>query len=190
MAAAEQALGARGWPVLLRDSGGSAVPHAPGILHLSLAFRPPDGPRCTLESAYEALALPLIRTLNRLGVEARFGDAPGSFCDGRFNLVVGTRKIAGTAQRWRARPGASAPGRGAVLAHALLLVEGDVAEWTGIVNAFYAAAGAPREHRPDTSTTVAECAGGAAVRTGWVERVRTVLASELTELLTNPASRA
>jgi len=186
--AARRDLAARGCPLLVRESGGTAVPHAPGILHLSLAFRPPERPVCTLESVYGALGLPLLRTLERVGLAAAFGDAPGSFCDGRFNLLVGDRKVAGTAQRWRARPGATAPGRGAILAHALLLVRGDVREWTDVVNAFYAAAGAPRNHDPRASVTITECLGDDSDE--WVERVRIVLAEELAALLTTPASRA
>jgi len=186
--AARRELAARGWPLLVRESGGTAVPHAPGILHLSLAFRPPERPLCTLESAYGALGLPLLRTLARLGVPATFGDAPGSFCDGRFNLLVGGRKVAGTAQRWRARPGSAAAARGAVLAHALLLVHGDVREWTDVVNAFYAAAGASRSHDPDASVTVAECLGDESDVA--VERVRGVLSEELEALLTSPVSPA
>ncbi len=181
-------LAARGWPVVVRDSGGTTVPHARGVLHLSLAFRPPDGTRCTLEAVYGALGLPLRRALDRLGIETRWGDVAGSFCDGRFNLVAQGRKIAGTAQRWRARPGASAPGRGAVLAHALLLVDADLRELTEAVNAFYAAAGAPRRFDPAASTTVAECLQRR--EDGLVARVRSVLAEELRSLLTTPASPA
>jgi lipoate-protein ligase A len=186
--AARRELAARGWPLLVRDSGGTAVPQGPGIVQLSLAFRPPERPLCTLESAYCALGLPLLRTLSRLGIDAAFGDVPGAFCDGRFNLVTRGRKVAGTAQRWRSRPGAAAPGRGAVLAHALLLVDGDVRELTAAVNAFYAAAGSPRRSEPAASITVAECLGGGG--NDLVERVRAVLAEELGALLTNPASPA
>jgi len=186
--AGRAALEAHGWPLLVRDSGGTAVPHAPGILHLSLAFRPPDHPLCTLESVYRAIGLPLLRTLSRLRIDAAFGDVPDSFCDGRFNLVAQGRKVAGTAQRWRARPGAASPGRGAVLAHALLLVSGDLLEMTNAVNTFYAAAGSSRRYESTASITVAECLGGN--DDALVERVRGVLAEELEALLTNHASPA
>ncbi|MGI9432191.1 MAG: lipoyl protein ligase domain-containing protein [Myxococcota bacterium] len=180
--AARAQLATRGWPVLVRDSGGTAVPHAPGILQLSLAFRPPEHPLCTLASVYAALALPLQRGLARLGVAAAFGDVPGSFCDGRFNLVAHGRKLAGTAQRWRARPGATSPGRGAVLAHALLLVSGDLTEWTETVNAFYSEAGSTRRYDPAASITVAECVGESGAPL--VEKVRATLLEELGTLLT------
>ncbi|MDH3687056.1 MAG: hypothetical protein OEP95_12565 [Myxococcales bacterium] len=179
--AARAQLAPHGWPVLVRDSGGTAVPHAPGILHLSLAFRPPERPLCTLDSVYAALALPLQRGLARIGVAAEFGDVPGSFCDGRFNLVTRGRKLAGTAQRWRARPGAASPSRGAVLAHALLLVSGDVTEWTRTINAFYAEAGSARRYEPAASITVAECVGESGPPL--VEKIRAILLEELSTLL-------
>jgi len=179
--AARTRLAPGGWPVLVRDSGGTAVPHAPGILQLTLAFRPPERPLCTLDSVYAALALPLQRGLARIGVAAEFGDVPGSFCDGRFNLVAQGRKLAGTAQRWRARPGATSPGRGAVLAHALLLVDGDLAEWTRVVNTFYAEAGSERRYEPSASITVAECVGESGPPL--VEKMRSILLEELGSLL-------
>jgi octanoyl-[GcvH]:protein N-octanoyltransferase len=188
LASARAKLGALGWPLLVRDSGGTTVPHTTGVLHLSLAFRPGDAAALTLESVYGALGLPLRNALRRLGVESTWGDVPGSFCDGRFNLVAKGRKLAGTAQRWRARAGATPPGRGAVLAHALLLVDVDRKELTDAVNRFYAAAGVPRHFDPDASITVAECLGSR--DDGLVERVRSVLVAELRSLLTNPASRA
>ncbi len=153
---ARRVLAAEGWPVEVRESGGSAVPHAPGIVHLSLAFRPPEGAPTTLESTYALLLEPLIRLVEGFGLPADVGEVPGSFCDGRFNLVVGGRKLAGTAQRWRAGPGPAIPGRGAILAHALLLVDVDRSEATGAVNRFYQVARADRHFDADALVTLAE----------------------------------
>jgi octanoyl-[GcvH]:protein N-octanoyltransferase len=158
-AAASRQLAEEGWPVLQRESGGSAVPHGPGLLQLSLAFRPPAGVRCTLESGYAALCLPVRSALAELGLDVRLGAAPGSFCDGRFNLLFEGRKIAGTAQRWRAGVASSTPGMGAILAHAILLVEGDREAWTSAVNRFYALAGGERRCHAGASVTVTECLG-------------------------------
>ena len=62
-----------GWPVLVRRSGGGAFPVCPGY-------------RTDLHHRQKA---------------ASVGDAPGAFCAGRHDLVVGHRKIAGLAQYWR-----------------------------------------------------------------------------------------
>ncbi len=57
---------------------------------------------------------------------------PVSFCDGRYNVTLDGRKLAGTAQRWR-RNGA---GRPVVLAHAALLVGAEREEMVEVVNTF------------------------------------------------------
>jgi len=154
--AASAALARSGWPVIVRESGGTAVPHGPGILSLSLAFRPPARIPCTLESTYDALCQPLEEALASLGVRAARGEVPGAFCDGRYDLAVAGRKLAGTAQRWRAGPGGPAPERGAVLAHAVLLVDVDREAASEALNRFYAAAGGERRADPAASITLRE----------------------------------
>jgi octanoyl-[GcvH]:protein N-octanoyltransferase len=155
-AAAAEALGAAGWPVLVRESGGSAVPQGPGILCLSLAFRPEKSAPCTIESSYDALCRPLEAALAKLGVACSRSEVRGAFCDGRYDLAVLGRKIAGTAQRWRAGPGGPAPGRGALLAHAVLLVDADLGEASAAVNRFYEAAGGERRCHAAASITLRE----------------------------------
>jgi len=160
-AAAAAALAAAGWPVVVRESGGSAVPQGPGILSLSLAFRPAPGTPCTIESIYDALCRPVEDALARLGVAAARGEVPGAFCDGRYDLAVLGRKIAGTAQRWRAGPAGPSPERGAVLAHAVLLVDVPLAEASAAVNRFYAAAGGARRCDTGASITLREALAAA-----------------------------
>jgi octanoyl-[GcvH]:protein N-octanoyltransferase len=150
-----------GWPVAVRESGGAAVPHGPGVLSLSLAFRPAAGSPATLESIYDALCAPLERALARLGVRSERGPVSDAFCDGRYDLAVEGRKLAGTAQRWRAGPGGPSPERGAVLAHAVVLVDLDRAEATAALNRFYAAAGSPRRAAAEASITLREALGAA-----------------------------
>ncbi|HEX6136493.1 MAG TPA: lipoate--protein ligase family protein [Casimicrobiaceae bacterium] len=163
----------QGWPVELRRSGGGIVPQGPGILNVSLA-QPIDGPPGGLaEHVYAHLCGVLARALATLGIDAQPRPLDGSFCDGRFNLAVGARKIAGTAQYWR-RGG----GRQAVLAHALLLVDADPAELAGRANAFETALGGEPRYRADTLTSVArEC--GARGGGDLPLRVRQLLAAEL-----------
>jgi lipoate-protein ligase A len=152
--AACAAFGAEGWPVRLRRSGGGVVPQGPGVLNLSLAYRPGGSPGHCADAVYSHLGAVLARALGWLGVEARSCAVPGSFCDGRFNLAVrgpeGERKIAGTAQYWR-----RAGERHAVLAHALLLLDTDTALLTARANAFEAALQSGRRYDAETLTTVA-----------------------------------
>ncbi|WP_421216556.1 lipoyl protein ligase domain-containing protein [Aeromonas enteropelogenes] len=143
-------LAAEGWPVFVRDSGGTAVPHGAGILNLSLLL-----PRTTTDLAhyYRQLGAPLLSLLAQHGLEGSYDFVPGSFCDGQYNLVIGGRKITGTAQRWLA------PGQdhgGAVLAQAMLLVAGDVDEGTRMASRFYELAGGELRFLPGTSTTLSQ----------------------------------
>jgi hypothetical protein len=58
----------------------------------------------------------------------------GAFCDGRYNVNLGGRKLVGTAQRWRRRP---SDGRYVVLAHGAILMENQREPMVAAVNAFY-----------------------------------------------------
>ena len=61
------------------------------------------------------------------------GATPNSFCDGAWNLSLNGRKVVGTAQR--IRPVGN--GQRRILAHALILVEGDLAAGAAAVDAFH-----------------------------------------------------
>ncbi|MGY4027201.1 lipoyl protein ligase domain-containing protein [Aeromonas rivuli] len=172
-AACEQ-LAREGWPVHVRDSGGTAVPHGPGILNLSLLL-----PRTAADLAhyYRLLGAPLLALLGEHGLEGSYDFVPGSFCDGQYNLVIEGRKVTGTAQRWLA------PGQdhgGAVLAQAMLLVAGDVNEGTRMASRFYELAGGELRFLPDTSTTLAHCIGWRGSEEQLVAQVRRRLQARLT----------
>ena len=141
---------ARGWPVRLRRSGGGVVPQGPGVLNVSLAYAVEGPPGTLAERVYADLCSAIARALATFGIDAQTRAVEGSFCDGRFNLAVGPRKIAGTAQYWR-----RAGGRQAVLAHALLLVDADAAQLSAQASAFEATIGSERRYDPGVLTTVA-----------------------------------
>jgi len=155
-AAAAAHLASEGIPCIPRDSGGGAVPVGPGTLMVSLAIPGDPGTGQTLESIYRMLSAPLLALLADLGIAAGFGAVPGAFCDGRFNLVSGGRKLGGTAQSWRLAGGS---GRRYVLAEAALRVAGDGGRDTALVSRFYSLAGAPRSFDPAAVTSLAELCG-------------------------------
>ncbi|MCB1385934.1 MAG: hypothetical protein KDJ80_08325 [Nitratireductor sp.] len=68
-------------------------------------------------------------------VTAHSAACPGSFCDGAWNVVVEGRKLAGTAQRWRATPA----GRVVLIHAAILIGTPDAALWP-VLGALQAAA--------------------------------------------------
>lgn len=145
-----------GWPraqrahaVQVRASGGGVVPQGPGVLNLSLLWPAATDAPAGTEAVYEALCTGLAAALARLGIAASPQAVSGSFCDGRFNLAVDGRKLAGTAQSWR-----RSAGRLVVLAHAVLIVGADPVELTEAANAFERDLGSGRIYRADALTSV------------------------------------
>lgn len=142
---------AEGWPVQVRASGGGLVPQGPGVWNLSLAWPAPTEQPSASTAVYRELAATLAAALARLGLHATAQAVEGSFCDGRFNLAVRGRKLAGTAQAWR-RIG----GKPVVLAHAVILCRGDLAAMTAAANRLEAASGGKARFRAEAHASVAE----------------------------------
>lgn len=161
-----------GWPVYERDTGGDLTPQTPGIVNLSLVFRMEDT-RPSIEAAYRRLTAPVIAFLkNEFGIAATTQAVPGAFCDGAYNIAVGGKKLAGTAQRWRllsAKDGPSAPAGGAaqilasptsaVLAHVALMCTIELGGAIAMLNAFYRNLGLERHVALDRHVTLAELVG-------------------------------
>lgn len=116
--AVSERLGADGWPVHLRATGGDATPQGPGILNVTHVYTWKSGGPFDIEAAYDRLCAPIEHAL---GAEATRGWQPGAFCDGAHNVQWAGRKFAGTAMRFR--PGRSDKSSHTVLAHALMLVD-------------------------------------------------------------------
>jgi len=147
-AQARASMAAESWPVVIRSSGGSCVPQGKGMLNLSIIHPRVKGWR--LEDGYLLLCELLTRLLASYGIESGTGEVPGSFCDGRYNLQIGGKKLVGTAQRW-------AGGRrkqAAVLAHACLLVDLDLPEVTERINQLYRLCNNPLQFKPAACTTL------------------------------------
>ncbi|TAN10577.1 MAG: lipoate--protein ligase family protein [Burkholderiaceae bacterium] len=151
-------LAARGLPVYVRASGGGLVPQGPGILNVSLAYPLPGPVGHWVEPIYRHLCALLSLALAPFGIDARPAAVTGSFCDGRFNLAHGrgtdVRKIAGTAQYWRLN--AARDSGYTVLAHALLLVQPDLAAIHRDLNAFEHAIHSGRSYDAGKTTSVAQ----------------------------------
>lgn len=134
---AARRLAAQGWPLHLRPTGGGAVPQGPGVLNLALAYTASS--KFGIEAGYRLITEVIRAALGRFGAHLATGATPDSFCDGTWNLSLAGRKLVGTAQRIRPAGG----GRRRVLAHALILVEGDLAPGVAAVNQFHAELGLP-----------------------------------------------
>lgn len=136
--------------VQVRTSGGGLVPQGPGVWNLSLAWPAPSAMPTGTDAVYRGLCEQLAVALARLGVTASPQAVAGSFCDGRYNLAVGGRKLVGTAQAWRRVDGVAM-----VLAHAVVVVAADPAELTARANAFEAALGTATRYQAQALTSVA-----------------------------------
>ncbi len=182
-----------GWPaaakahrVLVRASGGGVVPQGPGLLNLSMVWRTDardDASSAPIgtEAIYRALYDGLAAALARLGIAATPQAVAGSFCDGRFNLAVAGRKLAGTAQSWR-RVG----GKPVVLAHAVIVVDADPQALAEAANAFERDLGSARRYRADALTSVAlawQQAHGRAPAADLQDRLSAALAERFAQVL-------
>ncbi|WP_245888779.1 lipoate--protein ligase family protein [Halomonas denitrificans] len=139
-------LASMGWPVLFRNTGGTPVPQSPAVVNLALVIRCRVGSSAAhLEWGYHRLGDPWCDWLGVLGVaDADLGPAPGAYCDGRYNVRIGGRKLVGTAQRWRRVRGC---GDMALLVHGAMQVDDTPEALVAVVNAFQAAIDDPQRFR-------------------------------------------
>lgn len=135
----------RGWPVSVRRSGGGLVPQSRGVVNLSLAWRTRADIASGTAEVYQGLCELLQDAVAPFDIELNAQAVGGSFCDGRFNLAMDGRKVAGTAQFWQ-RLG---PTEHVVLAHACLMVRADLALLTLRANEFEGQLGSDRSYEPD-----------------------------------------
>lgn len=138
----------QGLSVFDRLGGGSAV-----LLDqrcLSFAVARPCRDLTLLHQNYRELARGAIRALELLGLPAQFGRAPGSYCEGPYDIVVDGVKIAGVAQAIR---------RGFALVSGMILIDQDPEATTHLLNCFYREAGMARHLRPEAVTNLHRLTG-------------------------------
>ncbi|MCL6488621.1 MAG: lipoate--protein ligase family protein [Alicyclobacillus mali] len=153
-------MASEGWPLFVRSTGGTAVPHGEGMLNLSLIF-PRQAEGATTDRYYRILCQPLVEWLRALGLAAEMTDVPGAYCDGNYNVAIGGRKVVGTAQAWRGGlAGMSSRHPGYVLAHGCISISPDLDAAIAAIQRFYRYAERDdvRVER-DKATTLAEASG-------------------------------
>ncbi|WP_236026330.1 lipoate--protein ligase family protein [Alicyclobacillus suci] len=145
-----------GWPIFVRPTGGTAVPHGPGVLNFSLLF-PRIKDKVTTDAYYQLLCQPMLDWFTSMNLVATTGAVPGSYCDGNYNVLVDGKKVVGTAQAWRGGlAGTKSRHPGYVLAHACIVVDVDMMEATDVINRFYEEVGDPYRVDASTSTSLAD----------------------------------
>jgi hypothetical protein len=117
--------------------------HSAAVLCVTLMF---DSARAApaIDAAYSGLIDVLVPALTDVGVNATIGPAPGAPCDGRFNVLVDGRKLAGTAVRVR-----SIGARHCILAHAAIIVDDGYAECLAAIEGFESDLGLCSAYRQD-----------------------------------------
>ncbi|MEM5536141.1 hypothetical protein WNY58_07020 [Neptuniibacter pectenicola] len=179
-------LAAQQWPVIVRDSGGTSVPLHPGILNFSIIFPKQDNDDFDLDDIYMALCEPIKRALTQLGLCAEYGETPGSYCDGRYNLNIDGLKITGTAQRIMVSPPNKKAVKQGILAQAMLMVEADAVAGTHWVNRFYSLAGNERQFDPLVATSLNNLLPNqqtSATKGLLTKQVRALIAEAFTQLI-------
>ncbi|MEC0244808.1 lipoate--protein ligase family protein [Paenibacillus chitinolyticus] len=148
-------IGREGRTVIVRNSGGAAVPLDPGVVNVTLITPKPVG-KIDFHDDFETMYRFLGGVLADWNTGVAKGEIAGSYCPGDFDLSVGGRKFCGIAQRRQAR---------ALSVQAFVVVEGTGAEKAAVARSFYdeAGQGAAPDSYPDVEpgrmTSLAEYAG-------------------------------
>ncbi len=157
---AQQQMGEKQWPVFVRHTGGDVTPQSPSMVNVSFAFCIPRTKDLSIRETYESFCQPILNYLREdLAIDAYLSSVEGAFCDGAYNVVVDGRKLAGTAQRWRLTETPDGRPAVAVLGHAAILWDVDIATSIAATNEFYRRSSVARSVVADKHTTVAELAG-------------------------------
>lgn len=127
------ALRSRGYEVVVRHSGGAAVPLDEGVLNFSIVM-PMQVGQISFQEDFERMAQLIAQAASRFtGLPpVVVGEVAGSYCPGSFDLSVGGRKFAGIAQRRQTK---------AHIVHAFILIAGDAVVRAQAVRAYYDKAG-------------------------------------------------
>lgn len=96
---AVEALFLQQYDVLVRHSGGLAVPSDPGVLNFSLLIRNPPEKRLSIEEGYQLVSFLLKQAFNPTEHALLSNEVPNSYCPGDYDLTMGGKKISGLSQR-------------------------------------------------------------------------------------------
>ncbi|MFA1822441.1 biotin/lipoate A/B protein ligase family protein [Virgibacillus oceani] len=93
-----------GYQIIVRNSGGLAVPLDEGVLNVSLIL--PDVEHVSIHDGYEAMVRFIQHMFRDLTNEIKAFEIVGSYCPGDYDLSIDGKKFAGISQR-RVKNGAS-----------------------------------------------------------------------------------
>ncbi|MFB6072523.1 MAG: biotin/lipoate A/B protein ligase family protein [Halobacterium sp.] len=137
-----------GFPTVERSVGGRAVAYTDSTLAFA-RVEPVADVRSGLSARYDAMVADVVDALEGVGVDARAGEPPDSFCPGDHSVRADCGKLAGVAQRVT---------KGAALTSGVLVVDGREAIGRVLADV-YPALGVPFD--PDSVGSVAAAGGDA-----------------------------
>ena len=163
---AADASAARGWPVVVRRTGGGPVPQGPQTLSISLATAHARAAAPGIDATFRYFAGWICDALRACGLAPEIGEIESSCCAGRYDIAIGSRKIIGIAQRRRqGKHGDDL--LTAVLVHAMLWFEGDLTEGIDALERFLDEADASERFARDRMGTVEEITSGRVTATAF-----------------------
>jgi octanoyl-[GcvH]:protein N-octanoyltransferase len=93
-----ESLRAQGVDIIVRNSGGTAVPLDLGVVNLSLILPTPENP-LNFHEDFQYMAAIVNSASSRWTGAVQAGEVDGAYCPGDFDLSVRGRKICGISQR-------------------------------------------------------------------------------------------
>lgn len=120
-----------GYRVMVRNSGGAAVPLDHGVVNIALIRRNDPG-RLNMNEDFQTMADMIAKELLPFGVTFDTGEVSGSYCPGEYDLSIMGRKFCGLAQRRQLR---------GYSVQAFVNAEGGSAARASVVREFYRRAG-------------------------------------------------
>lgn len=84
-------------PVAIRASGGTVVLHGPAFINITYIVARTKGSDLNVDRLYAAFGDIAMGALERLGIVAGFERVSRAYCNGRHDIAVAGRKLAGTA---------------------------------------------------------------------------------------------
>ncbi|WP_238357835.1 lipoate--protein ligase family protein [Cohnella zeiphila] len=129
-AEAARQFAAEGFEVVVRHSGGAAVPLDPGVVNLSLILPRPSGASNSgdFHDDFERMYALIAEALSGTGHAVNKGEIGGAYCPGDYDLSIGGFKFCGIAQRRQTK---------ALIVQAFIVAEGSGAGRAGLVREFY-----------------------------------------------------
>lgn len=118
-----------GYDVIVRHSGGAAVPLNEGVLNLSILL-PKAKSIIDFRPDFEMMVELITNSLKGVGgkIEVAAGEVEGSYCPGDYDLSIKGRKFCGIAQRRQTK---------SINVQAFIIVEGKGSERAQLVESFY-----------------------------------------------------